>query len=84
MRTTVDLPDDLLAEAKVRAARERRTLSAVIGDALRASFARRPDVELSRPVELPTYGHLDVLVARAAPRDVFAPVWQWIDSPPPR
>jgi hypothetical protein len=56
MRTTVDLPDDLLAEAKVRAARERRTLSAVIGDALRASFARRPDVELSRPVELPTYG----------------------------
>lgn len=56
MRTTVDLPDDLLAEAKVRAARERRTLSAVIGDALRASFARRPNEELSGPVELPTYG----------------------------
>lgn len=56
MRTTVDLPDDLLAEAKVRAARERRTLSAVIGDALRASFARRPNEELSGAVELPTYG----------------------------
>jgi len=32
-------------------------------------------------VELPSYGHLDVLVAREAPRDVFAPVWEWIDSP---
>jgi hypothetical protein len=32
-------------------------------------------------VELPSYGHLDVLVARAAARDVFAPVHDWIVSP---
>jgi hypothetical protein len=32
-------------------------------------------------VELPNYGHLDVLVARSAPHDVYAPVWEWIDAP---
>jgi hypothetical protein len=32
-------------------------------------------------VQLPAYGHLDVLVARDAPHDVFEPVWEWIDSP---
>lgn len=40
MRTTVDLPEDLLQEAKLRAARRRVTLSSVIEDAIRASFAR--------------------------------------------
>ncbi|WP_328502914.1 ribbon-helix-helix domain-containing protein [Streptomyces sp. NBC_00457] len=40
MRTTVDLSEDLLQEAKLRAARRRVTVSAVIEDALRASFAR--------------------------------------------
>jgi len=54
MRTTIDLPDDLLAEAKERAAREGRTLSEVVGDAVRSGFSRvttgRPD-----PVELPTF-----------------------------
>jgi hypothetical protein len=32
-------------------------------------------------VELPDYGHLDVLVAREAARDVFAPVFEWIATP---
>ena len=40
MRTTVDLPEDLIQEAKLRAARRRVSVSAVIEDALRASFAR--------------------------------------------
>lgn len=40
MRTTVDLPEDLLQEAKLRAARRRVTVSSVIEDAMRASFAR--------------------------------------------
>jgi len=39
MRTTVDLPDDLLREAKERAARSGQTLSSVVSDALRARFA---------------------------------------------
>lgn len=54
MRTTVDLPDDLLGEAKERAARERRSLSDVVGDALRASFARTGQAD-REPVELPTF-----------------------------
>jgi len=29
-------------------------------------------------VELPAYGHLDVLVAREAAHDVFLPVFEWI------
>jgi plasmid stability protein len=54
MRTTVDLPDDLLSEAKIRAARERRSLSDVITDALRGSFTRTGTGE-REPVELPTF-----------------------------
>jgi hypothetical protein len=41
MRTTIRLDDDLLAEAKQLAARTRRSLNAVIEDALREMLARR-------------------------------------------
>jgi hypothetical protein len=54
VRTTVDLPEDLLREAKERAAREGRTLSAVVADAIRGSFARS-SASPNEPVELPTY-----------------------------
>lgn len=40
MRTTVRLDERLLREAKAYAARERRTLTAVIDDALRQLLAR--------------------------------------------
>ena len=54
MRTTVDLPPDLLGEAKQRAAREGRSLSDVLGDAVRSSFARTSAP--GRPaLELPTF-----------------------------
>ncbi len=55
MRTTIDLPDDVLAEAKERAAREQRSLSEVVGDAVRSSFVRTSTAE-RQPVELPTFG----------------------------
>jgi plasmid stability protein len=55
MRTTVDLPDDLLADAKARAALEGRSLSAVVADAMRSAFARTGAHE-PRPLELPTFG----------------------------
>jgi hypothetical protein len=55
MRTTIDLPEDVLREAKLRAAREGRTLSAVVGDAVRTSFARPDRADRTR-VELPTFG----------------------------
>ena len=54
MRTTVDLPDDLLAEAKERAARQGRSLSEVVGDAVRSSFSRIAAAD-REPVELPTF-----------------------------
>ncbi len=54
MRTTVDLPAELLIEAKQRAAREGRSLSDVVADAVRSSFSRVTGSERER-VELPTF-----------------------------
>jgi hypothetical protein len=54
VRTTVNIDEHLLAEAKVLAARQRRTLGEIIDDALRASL-RRAGEPLHRVV-LPVYG----------------------------
>lgn len=54
MRTTVDFPDDLLQEAKERAARERRSLSEVVADAVRNGFARGAEAKRA-PVKLTTF-----------------------------
>jgi plasmid stability protein len=40
VRTTVDLPDDLMREVKVRAASEGRRLKDVLADAIRDGLAR--------------------------------------------
>ena len=40
MKTTINLPDDLLIEAKVHAARERKTLKEIIETALKRELAR--------------------------------------------
>ena len=55
MRTTVDLPEDVLTDAKARAAREGRSLSEVVVDAVRASFARVPP-DAGKQHALPTFG----------------------------
>jgi hypothetical protein len=54
MRTTIRLDDGLLAQAKQIAAETGRTLTRVIEDALRQSFARRHGPPPERP-ELPTF-----------------------------
>jgi Arc/MetJ family transcription regulator len=41
MRTTVNIDDAFLAEARQRAARERRDIGSIINEALRENFARR-------------------------------------------
>jgi hypothetical protein len=41
MRTTVDLPDELLTQARRRAADEGTTLTALLADGLRLRLARR-------------------------------------------
>jgi hypothetical protein len=55
MRTTINIDDALLAEAKQVAARTGRSLAAVVEDALRESLHRRnrPGVQT---VELPRFG----------------------------
>lgn len=55
MRTTVDVPDELLREAKARAVASGRTLGEVLGDALRDSFSRVEAARTRGPVELPTF-----------------------------
>lgn len=47
MKTTLDLPDDLLTEAKTLAARRRTTLKAIVESALRREI--RPSAELENP-----------------------------------
>jgi hypothetical protein len=55
MRTTINIDDELLAQAKQVAARTGRSLTAVVEDALRESLHRRAHT-YSRDVELPTFG----------------------------
>src|SRR5262245_57774613 len=61
-RTTIRLPDDLLAEAKRHAAETQRSLTAVIEDALREALSRRPEPRraAARPC-LPTFAGDGVL-----------------------
>ena len=47
MKTTLDLPDDLLIEAKTLAARRKTTLKAIVESALRREI--RPAAELHNP-----------------------------------
>ena len=53
MRTTLQLDDELIVQAKVTAARTGRTLSQVIEDALRQMLARRAG-PLCRRAVVPT------------------------------
>ena len=56
MRTTIRLPEDLLAEAKQHAVKTGRTLTALIEDALRMALrSERPRPARVRE-EIPTYG----------------------------
>lgn len=56
MRTTIDLPDDLLAKAKKLAAESKRSLRAVIEDALREALAWRHSPSRFTPITLTTFG----------------------------
>lgn len=55
MRTTIRLDDPLLRQAKKHAADTRRTLTAVIEDALREALARRRQGP-SSPAKFTTFG----------------------------
>ena len=55
MRTTIQLDDQLLSEAKQHAARTGRTLKAVIEDALREALARTETPRPQARVSLQTF-----------------------------
>ena len=55
MRTTIQLDDQLLSEAKQRAAQTGRTLKAVIEDALREALARKDAPGADARVPLKTF-----------------------------
>lgn len=59
MRTTINIDEHLLAEAKVLAARQRRSLGEIIDDSLRMTLARIEDGRRTRVV-LPTSGDPNV------------------------
>ena len=56
MRTTINLDDELLTEAKLLAQRSGKTLTAVIEDALRERLARVPGRMECERTRLPTVG----------------------------
>lgn len=56
MRTTVNISDDLLAEAKVLAARTHRSIGAVIDDALRVLLRQQTSDAASSEWTFPTAG----------------------------
>jgi predicted transcriptional regulator len=55
MRTTINLPDDLVARAKAAATESGRTLTAVVEDALRESLSRRGRRGRPTAVKLTTF-----------------------------
>lgn len=56
VRTTVNIDEHLLAEAKVLAARQRRSLGEIIDDALRVTLARTTEPKRRSRIVLPTSG----------------------------
>jgi hypothetical protein len=56
MRTTINLPDDLLARLKKQATEQGTTVTALIEESVRASLSRRPRIEKRDRIRLTTYG----------------------------
>jgi len=69
IRTTIDIPDALLARARQRAQAEGRTLRSIVSEALSDALDERP---LPREgLDLPTYGGSG-LAPEVEERDLFA------------
>ena len=61
MRTTININDRLLSEAKKWAADTHRTLTAVIEDALRLAMRQRNQKSERRQIKIPTSGSGGIL-----------------------
>jgi plasmid stability protein len=69
MKTTLDLPDDLVREVKIRAVKENRKLKDTIADLLRQALSPRSARRVRRRVTLP----LVVCAHRAPPGEEMTP-----------
>ena len=56
MRTTIRLEDDLLREAKIRAAEQGITLTQLIDESLRERLSARPQLRQVTPFRLRSFG----------------------------
>ncbi len=72
MKTTLDLPNDLVREIKQRAASEGRKVKEVAADLLRAALA--PSAETKSPPAAPLSKTLPTIRARSAPPESAAPL----------
>lgn len=67
MKTTLDLPDDLLIEAKTVAARRRTTLRAIVEKALRLELGTTPEIINPDPDKYELDPQLGFLVIKSRP-----------------
>lgn len=56
-KTTIELPEDLLVDAKAHAARQRTTLRELVEAALRSALGRRPTSDRFRLRDASVAGH---------------------------
>jgi hypothetical protein len=56
MRTTINLPDDLILQAKIAALEAKTTLNGFIENALREALAKRKNRKHGREFEVTTFG----------------------------
>ena len=78
MRTTINLPDTLAAEAKARAAAEGRTFTSLVAEGLRSVLASREPPPAAQLVPLPAFGDPnDRLLLDLADRDA---VWAALEG----
>jgi hypothetical protein len=68
MKTTLDLPEDLLIEAKTVAAQRRTTLKAIVENALRRELRATPAADNPDPERF-EIGPLGLLVLKRRPGD---------------
>ena len=79
MKTTIELPDELLVSAKALAARRRTTLKAMIEHALKREIAFEEHPDVDGPVELNAHG-FPVLKRRSAKRVASELVYQIMEQ----
>jgi hypothetical protein len=63
MKTTLDLPDDLMRAVKIRAAEHKLKLKDIVADALRAALASPPGAPTAPPDPVQAFGQRPVIGA---------------------